>query len=398
MRYSSGEKSSHSRRVNSILNVLLALIIIFYTAYGTGVSAYAEESITEADLEAYVYSAEGAEVFTAPDVSTYYTSVPKNMIFHVTGITSNNFYRILFDNKTYYIYQGGVSTMTDTYAYKLLGYQANAAYAVDLKTGTVLFDQNSLKRLEPASTTKVLTALIVLEACELGMLTLDTPIAMTKSSLSSLPSDASHVKPILKVGEVLTVRQMLECLLISSDCHVADRFAEVISGSKEKFAALMNLKAAQLGCVDTNFIEPSGYPDRKHYTNAYSLALIAKEALKYPVFREIVGSQKIVIPATNLTPERILNSTNLLLDSTSPYFNAAAKGLKTGTANRAGACLITYGNDGVNEVITVILGSGTRKMADGTTVKGQFYESGRLLNYALVTDALIKNQQAAGNH
>lgn len=393
------------RGVTLLSALVLGLISVFslpgQQIYAANTAVAAQEAaggeiqelggVTVTDLYAYMYSASGAEVFLTPDPMTYFTSLPGGMVLLVTGITDNGFYRIDYEGKTYYVYSGGLSVLPDATAYRLLTYRANAAYAVDMNTGVVYYDQDSQKRLEPASTTKIMTALLTLDACAMGLISLDTPVAMSESSLTGLPSDASHVVPILKVGEIVTIRQLLQCLMLSSDCHAADRLAEVIGGTKENFAKLMNLKAQQLGCIDTNFIEPSGYPDKNHYTNAYSLALIAKAALAYPEFRTLVSTRELTIPATNMTAERKLTNTNQLIQKDSPYYNPYAFGTKTGTAGRAGACLVTYGTDGTHEILTVILGSNTRKMADGSTIKGQFFESSRLLNYAMVLAQMSGN-------
>ena len=384
--------------LSAVLLVLMPLPnICCVTARAEGENAYAVQNAsaketaswlggqtTVTPLSAQVYSSNGAEVFLQPDPSTYYTSLPANMILNITGITDNHFYQFVYNGQIFYVYQGGVSTLMDTTAYRVLSFRAKAAYAVDLKSGAALYDQNSLTRLEPASTTKIMTALLVLDACSMGMISLDTPVAMTKSSLTGLPNDASRVSPKLKEGEILTVYQLLMCMMISSDCYASDRLAEVVAGNKTNFAQMMNLKAKQLGCVDTNFIEPSGYPDINHYTNAYSLSLIARAALQYPIFKQIISTQAYVLPATNLCEARNLTNTNLLLDQGSAYYNPYAKGVKTGTAGRAGSCLVTYATDGNKEIMTVILGSSTKKMSDGVTIKGQFFESSRLVNYALL--------------
>ena len=249
-------------------------------------------------------------------------------------------------------------------------------------TGKIIYSQNADGVLEPASTTKIMTALLTVEAIERGQIALDTPVVVSDTALASLPSDASHVEPKLQAGEVLNVDQLLTAVMVSSDCQACNVLAELIGGSVQNFSSMMNARAVQLGCVNTNFTNPSGYPDKKMYTNATSLYLITAEAIKHPTFNKYFGVKSAVIPATNmcLVPRALIN-TDSLMDPNSIYYNPSVIGGKTGTANRAGQCLVTVAERDGKKVISVVLGARNRTMIDGNVVSMRYLETNRLLEH-----------------
>lgn len=252
----------------------------------------------------------------------------------------------------------------------------------DANTGEIIYNLNGFEKLMPASTTKILTTLLVVEAIERGQINLDTEVEITKNMLARIPYDASTIKPKFKVGEKINVFGLLLADMVSSDCAACDILGEVVSGSVPEFVKLMNQRAAQLGCIDSNFTEPSGYPRDNHYTNAYSLFLITREALKHEMFRNLMGCRQIVIPPTNKTGERNITNTNKLL-SNSIYFNPYCIGGKTGTSNDAGECLVSVGAKDGKTVIAVVLGTKTVSAPDGTKVEPRYTESNRLLKMGL---------------
>lgn len=262
------------------------------------------------------------------------------------------------------------------------GFDVNAALVASPVTGKLIYTQGAMDRLEPASTTKIMTALLVVEAIESGQISLDTQVAVSASAYAANPSDASHVTPSLQPGEILTVDQLLSAVMISSDCLSCDVLAELVAGSVDNFVAMMNARAVQIGCYDTNFTNPSGYPDKKMYTNAYSLYLITATAIAHPIFNQYFSMASAVIPATNLCPgPRGLVNTNALMIPGSTYYNPAVGGGKTGTANRAGQCLVTLAQKEGKTVISVVLGGKNRKLEDGTTISTRYFETNRLLDF-----------------
>lgn len=332
-------------------------------------------------ISAVLYTGSGAEIFALPDAATYVTSFPGDVPLQVTGQTVNGFFQVLIDNQVYYIYSNAMSTVTGTTAYKLTSVDAKAALAGDAVTGELLYAQNAFDRLAPASTTKLMTALLVMDAVSQGQLSLDTPVIVSATALAGVPYDASHVSPRLKAGEIMNILELLECTLIKSDCHACNVLAEAVAGSVDNFVALMNIRAAGLGCVDTNFVNTSGYPANNHYSNAYSLFLIAREAMKYDAIRTIAAMPQVTIAATNLTAERTFESTNELIKQ-SAYYNPYVIGGKTGSSSSSGLCLVTAAVKNDKYVITVILGAKSTLMSNGQVQRQQFSETNKLLDIA----------------
>lgn len=201
---------------------------------------------------------------------------------------------------------------------------------MDLDSGQVLFSKNMHDRFYPASTTKILTALIVLEKCSLS----------ETVTVGEAPPYIDGTKIYLYNDEQLTVEQMLYAMMLESANDCAEALAEHISGSTEAFAVLMNQKAKELGCTDSNFVNPHGLHDDNHYTSAWDLALIAKEAMKNPVFRKIVSTRSSQIQPTNKQPElRYLNNLNKLLFY-GRYYYEGVDGIKTGYTSQAKNTLV----------------------------------------------------------
>ena len=217
-----------------------------------------------------------------------------------------------------------------------LDIKAKAALLVDQNTGKIVYGKNEHEELYPASLTNIMTALLVLRAVDEGKLSMDQSISASESAFETLPDDSSSAN--IKAGEVLTVRQLLECLLIVSANEAGTILAEAVSGSVSAFVEEMNAEAAVLGCENTHFVNPTGLHDPQHYTSAWDLWLITQEALKHEDFLAICDTIKSIIPATNLSPERTLRTTNYLLDTWRAlgYRYRNAHGIKTGSTSDAG--------------------------------------------------------------
>lgn len=366
-----------------------AVVIAFALAAGclfaVPVTAQAAEySITP--ISAVLYTGSGAELFSQPDPSTVVTVLPGDMPVQITGATSNGYFQVIVNDGIYYIYGKALSAATGTTAYKLTSIDARSALVGDAATGQLIYAQNPYERLAPASTTKIMTVLLVMDAIAQGQLALDTPLVVSPTAVAGIPSDASHVSPRIRAGEVMNVLELLECVMLSSDCHACNVLAEAVAGSVSNFVVMMNARAAALGCTETNFVNTSGYPEANHYTNAYSLFLITKEAYKYPVFETIAAMPAAVIPATNLAPARNLETTNALMKA-SEYYNPYAIGVKTGSAQSSGLCLVGAARKGDKTVITVVLGAANKLMSDGTKKKLQFSETNKLIDMGLANTA-----------
>lgn len=223
------------------------------------------------------------------------------------------------------------------------------AVMIESKTGKILYGKNENEKLYPASTTKILTAIIAIEHCSPS-----DKITASYDAVMSLPAGYSNAA--IQPGETLTFQELLEMFLIHSANEVGTIFAEHISGSVEKFATLMNQKATSLGCKNTHFINPSGIHDVEHYSTAYDMALIAQYCMKNETFRKVVSMPSCTIAATDKYEERYFRNTNDLLNSKSKYYYEFAIGTKTGYTTQAKRCLIATALKNDLELITVILG------------------------------------------
>ncbi len=224
-----------------------------------------------------------------------------------------------------------------------------AEIVVETSTGQVLLDRQSADRREPASVTKVMTAIVVLENADL-----DATVTVEEGDFAHLTPDSSIAG--FKVGETLTVEQLLYGLRLPSGNEAAYILARATAGSVDDFVALMNERAAELGCTDTHFANPCGLHADDHYTSARDLALIARQALSMDQLMEICSTPVYQMPATNMQDARELENSNLLVVPDSEYFLEGATGVKTGFTDEAGRCLMaTAERDGVS-LACVVLG------------------------------------------
>ncbi len=269
-----------------------------------------------------------------------------------------------------------------------LNITGESAILIDAETGQVLYEKKAHDKLHPASTTKILTAILVLENANLDeIVTVDEEVvSLTKGS---------HIA--LEPGEQLTVKDLLYALLVESANDAALALAKHVSGSIEEFVKLMNKKAKELGALNSNFVNPNGLSVENHYSTAYDLSLIAKYAMKNEIFREIVSNYTYVIPTTNKkNEERVLWSSNRLLYSYNtisvdgkvvPIKYEGITGVKTGYTPEAGNCLVASATRENESLIAVVLKS------NGTEV---FTDIHKLLNYGFdnfeKTNIAMKNQ------
>lgn len=201
---------------------------------------------------------------------------------------------------------------------------AKAACILEMQTGRVLFEHNMHARLPMASTTKVMTALLAIEHGS----------AQERVICSENAFGVSGTSIYLQLGETLTLEEMLLGLMLSSGNDAAVAIAEHIGGTVEGFTEMMNARAAEIGAVNTHFANPHGLPADNHYTTAYDLALITREAMKNDAFRRLVSMQRASISWEGRDYNRQLNNKNKLLSS-----YPGATGVKTGFTSKAGRCL-----------------------------------------------------------
>ncbi len=252
-----------------------------------------------------------------------------------------------------------VNSMSVSFAQtdKGLDIVAETGVLINASTGEVLYNKNMNQKMYPASTTKIMTALLVLENLDLS----STVIIDRETS----ETEGSSIQ--LLEGEKISVEQLLYALLLKSANDSAVALAKQVAGSVPEFAKMMNARAQALGANNTNFVSPNGLPDDHHYTTAYDLGLIAKEAMKNSEFQKIVITLKYTIPQSNKSDARILQNPNYLL---SKY--EGATGIKTGYTSEAGRCLVAGAKRGNMELISVVLKS---------TAAARFSDAISLLDY-----------------
>ena len=250
---------------------------------------------------------------------------------------------------------------------------AKGAILYELNTDTVLLEQDADARLYPASTTKLMTALVAMEYGNPEDII--TVPAEAVDGLFELGS-ASY----LLAGEEISFMDLMEYMLIASGNDAANAMAIHISGSISAFADLMNNRAQELGCTNTHFVNPHGLHDEEHYTSARDLLRIAKAAMENPTIAEIVAKDEVVLPITNKHPQTTTKyTTNYLISrkSTREYYYEGAIGIKTGTTTPAGLCLVAACVKGDYTYYTVVLGA--EKGENGE--RNQFIETAKLFDY-----------------
>ncbi|MCR6545848.1 D-alanyl-D-alanine carboxypeptidase family protein [Dehalobacterium formicoaceticum] len=217
---------------------------------------------------------------------------------------------------------------------------AKSAILIDASSGRILFEKNAHERLPQASTTKITTALLALENADLSK-QVQVPADFVNPGESNI---------YLGPGEVHPMEDLLYALLLKSANDAAEVIAIDIGGSVEQFAEMMNKRVKEMGLKDTHYVNPHGLNDERHYTSAYDLAMIAREALKNEKFREIVNTNKYEIPWEGNEYNRVAYNTNRLLKT-----YEGADGVKTGFTRQAGSCLVGSATRNGMQLIAVTL-------------------------------------------
>ena len=206
----------------------------------------------------------------------------------------------------------------------------------------------------PASTTRIMTAILALE----NRLLTDTA-TVSYNAIFTVPVGYNNAN--LQLDETLTYEQLLHVLLIPSANDAANVIAEDIAGSVESFASMMNTKARELGCENTHFVNANGVHDENHYSTAYDLALIGKYAMNNETFRKLVSTVRYTLPVTNKydKEDRVFLTTNRLVNPKSGQYYEYATGIKTGYTDAAKNCIVASAKKDNMELICVIMGAGS---------------------------------------
>lgn len=215
----------------------------------------------------------------------------------------------------------------------------------DLKSGRVLYEHDAGKRMSPASLTKIMSALVILEKGQLDDLVTISPNAAR--------AHKTHLR--VKAGQVFRLEDLLKAMLIMSANDACLAAVEHVGGDEAQFVTLMNAKAAALGLADTHFSNGCGFDNPDHYSTAEDLAVLSVTALDQPVFRQLVREERAIITPVNGHHAYTLHTTNKLLGRI-----PGVEGIKTGFTSKAGRCLIAKVSQNGSDLLLVILNSNRR--------------------------------------
>ena len=229
---------------------------------------------------------------------------------------------------------------------------SRSSVVIDRNTNTILYGKNENTKRKMASTTKIMTAIIIIENCNL-----DETIEISKKAAGTGGSRLG-----LKTGDKITIRDLLYGLMLRSGNDAAVALAEHTSGNVENFAELMNQKSVNLGLTNTHFETPHGLDSDEHYTTAYELAILSNYALNNKIFAQIVGTKSYTV-TINGYPKQLSNTNELLGNFNGIY------GIKTGFTNGANRCLVTACKRGNMDIICVVLGADTKKFRTQDSIK-----------------------------
>ncbi len=227
---------------------------------------------------------------------------------------------------------------------------APSAVVIDAKTGIVIYDKNMHEKNYPASVTKIMTALLTIKNTK----SLDDKVYFSRNAVFSLPYGTSHIA--MNEDETLTTQQALYGLMLASANDVANALSEHVSQTTEQFCTEMTKAAKEIGAYNTNFTNPHGLHDENHYSTAFDMALIMKEAIKEPLFVKLISTKSYEIPPTEKQEQvRPLNNSNKMIFGGSQFYYEDVVGGKTGFTNEAMHTLVTYAKRGDIELIVSVL-------------------------------------------
>lgn len=223
---------------------------------------------------------------------------------------------------------------------------------MDISTGTILYERNMHEQNYPASITKIMTALLAVENSSL-----DEIVTFSKEAVYGNEGDTSHISR--DVAEQMTMEECLYGMMLESANECAWAIGEHIAGTMKDFTKMMNDRAKELGCTDTNFNNPNGLPDEQHWTSVHDMALISAAAYKNETFRVIVGTQSYTIPPTNkhVDPTPLHNHHLMIYPyhGNRNYLYEYATGGKTGFTRAAGSTLVSYAQKGDMSLVCVVM-------------------------------------------
>lgn len=259
--------------------------------------------------------------------------------------------------------------LTNVYAEEIqtdLAPNSKSAILIDANTGTIMFEKNSHEKLAPASMTKVMSMLLIMEAIDNGSLSFEDEVLISENAASMGGSQV-----YLQAGETYQVKELLKGIAVASGNDAVVAMSEKIAGSVEEFVNLMNKRAKELGANDTNFVNPHGLDAENHYTTAYDMSLMAKELLKHPKILEFTSIYEDYLQKKDGSSIWLVNTNKLV------RFYDGVDGLKTGFTATAGYCLTATAKKNNLRLISVVMGAETSDKRSSDTTS--------LLNYGFNT-------------
>ena len=249
-----------------------------------------------------------------------------------------------------------------------LGIEAKSAILMEASTGEILYEMNSHEKLPPASITKVMTLLLIMEALDAGKISLDETVVCSEYAASMGGSQV-----YLEAGEQMSVHDLLKAIAVASGNDASVAMAEHISGSEQAFVNAMNERAQQLGMNNTHFVNSNGLDEDNHYTSAYDVALMSRELLKYPKIHDYLT---IWIDSLRDGEFELVNTNNLI------HYYKGANGIKTGSTNKALFCVSASAERDGMTLIAVIMGSPTSQK--------RFAGASKLLDHGFANYAVLE--------
>ncbi len=274
------------------------------------------------------------------------------IFFSITTVYAEN-----FDENLNFSFEQGIyaensdNSSADFDASSIL---APSVCVMDVKSGAIVYSKDMRAVYYPASITKVMTTLLAVEYVEENLGDYSETLTVSATASNGIPYDASNIGAL--TGEVFTLEEALYAIMLKSANEMCLAVAEYIDGSAENFAAHMTERARELGAYNTQFKNPNGLHDPEHYTTAYDMAIIMKEAIRHEFFVTLINAQKYEIEPTNsyLEPRYLIN-TNQMINPQSPYYYAFSVGGKTGFTDQAQHTLVSYLKQNGNELIVVVM-------------------------------------------
>lgn len=254
-----------------------------------------------------------------------------------------------------------------------LAQNATSAILIDAESGTVIFEKNSHEKLPPASITKVMTMLLVMEAVERGQLKLTDSVRTSERAASMGGSQI-----FLEEGEEMTVEDMLKGVAMASGNDASVALAEKIGGSEEQFVQMMNTRAKELGMNNTHFMNSNGLPVTNHYSSAYDIALVSRELMKYDIIRSFTGKYQDYLRKDSEKPFWLVNTNKLV------RFYDGADGVKTGYTSEAKFCLSASAYREGMRVIAVVMGAPSTKVRNADVTQMMDYAFAQYSNHVVI--------------